>query len=123
WECRRWNGFDVAVLPPLIGGLLYFRGINKRIPLGETMLRISFEPASEFIHRKHDRSVMAALEWTEKGFPVGVIVCAGVHDGPDGVDFVGIGTSMGADRRAVENQYADGRRYPRGCRRSTDPES
>lgn len=110
WECRRWNGFDVAVLPPLIGGLLYFRGINKRISIGETMLRISFEPASEFIHRKHDRSVMAALEWTVKGFPVGVIVSAGVHDGRYGMDFVGIGTSIGAARRAVENQYDDGRR-------------
>jgi hypothetical protein len=110
WECRHWNGFDFAVLPPLIGGLLYYRGINKRISMGETMLRISFEPASEFVHRKHDRSVMAALEWTVKGFPVGVIVSAGRHDGRYGLDFVGIGTSIGAARRAVENQDDDGRR-------------
>src|SRR5688572_13600807 len=110
WECRNWNGFDVAVLPPLIGGLLYYRGINKRISMGQTALRISIEPASEFIHRKHDRSVMAALEWTVKGFPVGVIVSAGLHDGRYGMDFVGIGTSIGAVRRAVENQDDAGRR-------------
>ena len=110
WECRHWNGFDFAVLPPLIGGLLYYRGISKRVSMGETMLRISFEPAAEFLHRKHDRSVMAALEWTVKEFPVGVIVSAGRHDGRYGMDFVGIGTSIGAVRRAVENQADDGRR-------------
>lgn len=110
WECRQWNGFDFVALPVLISGLLYYRGINKRISIGKTALRFSFEPGSEFLHRRRDRAVMGALEWTVKGFPLGIIVSAGLHEGRYEMDFVGIGTSIGAARRAVENQYDDGRR-------------
>jgi hypothetical protein len=110
WECRNWNGFDFVALPVLISGVLYYRGINKRVSIGPTALRFTFEPASEFIRRRHDRAVMGALEWTVKGFPLGFIVSAGLHGGHYEMDFIGIGTSIGAARRAVENQYDDGRR-------------
>jgi len=110
WFFGSWSGVDIAVLPPLLAGYLYYRGLNKRISMGETALRISFEPLSDIVRRKHDRSVAAALEWTIKGFPVGVILSAGLHDGAYGMDFVGIGTSIGAARSLVELQYADGRR-------------
>jgi len=110
WACDRWSGLDFMVLPPLIGGLLYYRGLNKKLSMGETALRISFEPISELVHRKRDRSVAAALEWTIKGFPVGIIVSAGLHDHRYGMDFAGIGTSIGAARSAVELQYENGGR-------------
>jgi hypothetical protein len=106
WGCGAWSGLDFAVLPPLMGGLLYLRGFNKRFSLGETALGVSFEPVSELLSRKHDRSAAAALEWTLKGFPVGVIATAGIHEGRYGLDFVGIGTSVGAARSAVELQHA-----------------
>jgi hypothetical protein len=110
WYFGRWSGMDFVVLPPLIGAYLYYRGLNKKIPMGDLALRFSFEPATEFIHRKHDRSVATALELTVKGFPVGIIVSAGLHDGRYGMDFVGIGTSIATVRRAVEMQHEDVRR-------------
>jgi hypothetical protein len=105
WYFARWSGMDFVVLPPLIGAYLYYRGFNKKISLGDMALRIAFEPGSEFVHRRHDRSAATALEWTVKGFPIGIIASAGLHDGRYGMDFVGIGTSLGAARRAVESQY------------------
>jgi len=105
WAFGRWNGLDLVVLPPLIGGLLYFRGLNRRISMGDTAIRIAFEPVSELLHRRRDRSVAAAVEWTVKRFPVGLIVSAGLHDGRYGMDFVGIGTSIGAARAAVDLQH------------------
>ena len=114
WALGRWSGLDFAVLPPLIGGLIYYRGLNKRFSMGDMALRVAFEPLSDLMRRGHDRSVAAALEWTFKGFPVGIIVSAGRHDGRYEMDFVGIGTSIGAVRRAVENQSQDVRRPSAG---------
>jgi hypothetical protein len=110
WYFGRWSGMDFAVLPPLIGAYLYYRGINQKISLGDMGLRVYFEPVSEFIHRKHDRTVATALEWTVKGFPVGIIATAGLHDGRYGMEFVGIGTSFGAVRASLQIQYEDMRR-------------
>jgi len=106
WYFGRWSGMDFAVLPPLIVGYLYYRGLDKNIRMGDMALRIYFEPVSEFVHRNRDRSVATALEWTVKGLPVGVIVTAGLHDGRYGLEFAGIGTSIAAVREAVDLQYA-----------------
>jgi hypothetical protein len=105
WYFTRWSGLDYAVLPPLIGAYLYYRGLDKKIRIGETALRFTFEPISEFVHRNRDRSVATALEWTIAGFPVGIIVSAGLYDGRYGMDFVGIGTSVAAVRGAVDLQH------------------
>jgi hypothetical protein len=42
-----------------------------------------------------------------KDCPLGVIVSAGLHDGRYGMDFVGIGTSLGAARRALVMKQGD----------------
>lgn len=110
WYFERWSGLDFALLPPFIGAYLFYRGLNKRLPLGDVALRIDFEPISEFTRRDHDRPVAAALEWTVKGFPVGIIVSAGIYNGRYGVDFAGIGTSVGAARRAVQAEHEAARR-------------
>jgi len=110
WSIGSWSGADFALLPPLLAGYLYYRGLNKRISMGETALRISFEPIATLVHRKRDRSAVAALEWTVKGLPVGIIVSAGLHEGQYGMDFMGIGTSIGAVRRAVDLQMEVERR-------------
>jgi len=102
WYFGRWSGVDCAVLPPLIIAYVYYRGLDKRVRMGDTELRLSFEPVSEFAHRAHDRSVAAALDWSVKGFPVGIIVSAGMYGGRYGMDFVGIGTSIGSVRAAVD---------------------
>jgi hypothetical protein len=102
WYLDRWSGVDFVALPPFIGAYLFFRGYNRKIPMGDLALRLSFEPVSQLIDRNHDRPVAAALEWTATGFPVGVIVSVGITDGRYGVDFAGIGTSIGSARRAVQ---------------------
>lgn len=110
WYFDRWRGIDFAVLPPFIGAYLYYRGLDKRISLGETALRINFEPVSELRDRNRDCPVAAALEWTVKGFPVGIIVSAGLYDGRYELDFAGIGTSIGAARGAVQGEHGAQRR-------------
>jgi hypothetical protein len=105
WYFGRWTGMDFAVLPPFIVAYLYYRGLDKKIRMGEMGLRVFFEPVSEFVHWNHDRSVATALEWTVKGFPVGVIISAGHYDGRYGLDFVGIGTSIAAAREGVNLQH------------------
>lgn len=102
WYFDRWSGLDFALLPPFIAGYLYYRGLDKRIPMGPVALRVSFEPVSELRRRNHDLPVAAALEGTVKGFPVGIIVSAGIYRDRYGLDFAGIGTSIGAARSAVQ---------------------
>ena len=66
---------------------------------------LSIEPVSEWYRgNKRDLPAMVAVDWSMKHWPIGVIVSAGLHDGRYGLDFVGIGTSMGAVRRALTMQ-------------------
>jgi hypothetical protein len=39
-----------------------------------------------------------------KDWPLGVVISAGLHDGKYGLDFVGIGTSIGTVRQALEEK-------------------
>lgn len=108
WSPGRWRDKDFVVLPPLIGAYVYFFGVQKKISMGDMAVRISIEPVTAFLHPK-ERSMATGLEWTLKGLPVGIIVSAGFHDGRYGLEFVGIGTSLGIVRRAVDLQYRDPR--------------
>ena len=101
WTCDRWQGVDYAVLPPLIGAYLYYRGLDKRFPIGDTELHLSVEPVSEWVLRKRDFAAAAGIEWSMNEFPLRVIVSAGVRDGRYVCDFAGIGTSLGAARTAL----------------------
>lgn len=104
WYFDRWSTWDFAVLPPLLGGYVFYRGLDKRFSVFGTRLTVSIEPLSEWVNRKHDLSAAASMEWSMKGWPLGVIVSAGLHDGKYGLDFVGIGTSIGAVRQALEEE-------------------
>jgi hypothetical protein len=104
WYLDRWSGWDFAVLPPLMGAYVYYRGIDKKFTVLGTRLTVSVEPVSEWARRNHDLNSAASLEWSMKGWPVGVIVSTGLHDGRYGLDFVGIGTSIGAVRQALEEK-------------------
>jgi hypothetical protein len=44
------------------------------------------------------------MEWSMKGWPLGVIVSAGLHDGRYGLDFIGVGTSIGTVRQLLEEE-------------------
>jgi hypothetical protein len=105
WYLDRWSGADFVILPPLLGAYVFYRGFDKRFSVAGTKLLLSIEPVSEW-YRPRDRDLPAAiaLEWTMKDFPLGVIVSAGMHDRRYGMDFVGIGTSLGAVRQALVMQ-------------------
>lgn len=105
WYVDRWSGADFVVLPPLLGAYVFYRGLEKKFTIGSSRLLLSIEPVSQWYRStKHDLPAAAAFEWTMKGCPLGVIVSAGLHEGHYGLDFVGIGTSLGAARRALVMQ-------------------
>jgi len=104
WYVDRWTGWDYAVLPPLLGAYMYYRGVDKKFSVLGSRLIVSIEPVSQWARRTHDVSAAASAEWKMKEWPLGVIVSAGVHDGKYGLDFVGIGTSIGAVRQALQEE-------------------
>src|SRR5688572_25708692 len=108
WYLDRWSGADYVILPPLMCGYIFYRGLEKKFSIAGTKLILSIEPVSEWYRPgRHDRAAFLALEWTMKGCPLGVIVSAGLHDGRYGLDFIGIGTSLGAVRRALVMQQGE----------------
>jgi hypothetical protein len=110
WYFDRWSGADFVILPPLLGGYVFYRGLEKRFSIGRTRLLLAVEPVSEWYRpSNHDRAAAIALEWTMKDWPLGVIVSAGLHDGRYAMDFVGIGTSVGAVKRALVMQQGERR--------------
>jgi len=110
WYVDRWSGMDFLVLPPLMAGYVYYRGLEKRFTIAGTKLSVSIEPLSEWVVKKHDLAAAAAFEWKMKDWPLGVIVSVGLYEGRYGLDFVGIGTSIGAVRRAIVMQQGEGER-------------
>ncbi len=106
---NEWRGWDFVLLPPLMAGYVWHRGLDKRFSMGESWLQVSFEPASKWA-AGDDLVAGLALDWRPKGFPLGLIVSAGLYDGETKVDFVGIGTSLGAAKKTVYFQRDDGDR-------------
>ena len=105
WYFDRWSGADFVLLPPMLAGYVFYRGLDRRFNVLGTRLNFSIEPVSEWYRpNKRDLPAMIAMEWSMKACPFGVIVSAGLHDGRYGLDFVGIGTSIGAVRRALSMQ-------------------
>jgi hypothetical protein len=104
WYFDRWSGADFAVLPPLLGAYVYYRGLDKKFSVAGSQVTVSIEPVSEWARRKKDISAVAAMEWSMKGWPLGVIVSTGLHDGRYGLDFVGVGTSIGTVRQVLEEE-------------------
>jgi len=117
WYFDRWTGWDFAVLPPLLAGFVYYRGLDKKISIVGSKLTLSIEPVSEWVRRTHDVSAAASAEWKMKEWPLGVIVSAGLHDGKYGLDFVGIGTSIGTVSRPSRRKLG----WPRERSKSLAP--
>ncbi|HXX93694.1 MAG TPA: hypothetical protein VEN81_08665 [Planctomycetota bacterium] len=103
----QWRGADFILLPPLMAGYFWYRGLEKRISLGDSWMRVSFEPISRWVSGKADLVAGVSVEWGIKGIPVGLVVSGGKYEGRAGLDFVGIGTSVGMVRKVLENQRGD----------------
>jgi hypothetical protein len=97
---NEWRGLDFVVLPPLMAGYLWYRGLEKRFSMGDTWLQVSFEPARRWADDE-ELAAGLALDWRPKGFPIGLIVSAGLYEGDPAIDFVGIGTSLGMAKKTV----------------------
>jgi hypothetical protein len=97
---NQWRGMDFVVLPPLMAGYLFYRGYDKKISIGETWLRVSLEPIRKWA-REDELLAGLSVEWMVKGFPVGLVVAAGLDDGDPELDFIGIGTSVGMAKKTL----------------------
>lgn len=99
-----WRGLDYLLLPPALLGYVYYRGIEKRFSIGDTCVKIGVEPLSDWVEESDDLVGALTFEWRVKGWPLGLIVAAGLEDGKPRLDFVGIGTGTSAAMRAVSLQ-------------------
>jgi hypothetical protein len=98
----RWHGLDFVALPPLALGYFYYRGLERRIAVGETWLYVSVDPLSQWVSGRRELISGASLFWTLRGgWPVGLIVSTGLYDGAVKIDFVGLGTSAGMAKKAL----------------------
>lgn len=101
-----WRGIDFAVLPPLVSAYLYYRGFEKKIAFLDTETRLTMEPLQSWIGRQN-LLVGAGVEWAPKGWPVKLLVALGVDEGNVNVQFVGIGTSIGAVKQLLFSKQAE----------------
>ncbi len=101
FQLSEWRGADFAVLPPLVLGYLWWRGLEKRVSIGDTWLGISIQPPSDWVSGSEDVVAGVSVEWGIKGFPVGLILSVGRYDGSSELDFVGLGTSVSMVRQAL----------------------
>ena len=96
---RGWSGPDFAVLPPLMAGYLCLRGLERRFSIGVLDLEVSLEPLSRWGGEHGDLPSIAGVGGRIRGFPLALLVSAGLRGGDVEVDFVGVGTSVGLVRR------------------------
>ncbi|MHC4608593.1 MAG: hypothetical protein ACYTAF_16910 [Planctomycetota bacterium] len=101
---NQWRGVDFAVMPALLGGYAFYRGLEKKSKMGDTRLRVYIEPVRRIrsaVRRGSTRSALVGLDFEVPHVPFRVIVSAGTEDGGFGVDFVGIGSGFGQVRQTL----------------------
>ena len=98
---NRWRGFDFVLLPPLMSGYLYYRGLDKKFSVAGTRLQVGLEPLSKWTSGREEMTAGLTLEWGPKDWPVRLIATAGLHGGDVEMDFIGIGTSAGMAQKAL----------------------
>jgi len=102
---NEWKGMDFVVLPPAMAAYLWLRGLEKRFSIQGTSLRVSLEPLSRWREKDEDLVAGVGLEWAPtRDFPVAFLLSAGRSEGSTGIDFVGIGTSLGTAIKALRLQ-------------------
>ena len=108
FDIAGWRGIDLIVVPPLLAGYAMYHGVDKKFSFAGTRLRLSVEPFSKW--RDDDVPAGLGIEWGPEGWPVALIVTAGLDDGNFQSDFIGIGTSIGMVRRALALQEVEDHR-------------
>ena len=95
-----WSGADYVVIPTLMAGYAWERGIDKRV----AGMGIHVEPVKDIVScLKADDELRAAvgLDFDLPRVPLKLIVTAGIYDGDVELDFIGVATSYGAARAAI----------------------
>ena len=95
-----WRGIDFAVLPPLVGGYLYYRGLDKKIGFLGTEVKISIEPIQRWVDH-NDLLIGFGIECAPKDWPVKLIAAVGLEDNDIELQFIGIGTSINTVKQLI----------------------
>ena len=95
-----WRGIDFVMLPALVTGYLYYRGLEKKVSFLDTEGKIYLEPLQRWIGRDN-LMVGVGVEWGPKDWPVKLLVAAGIDEGDVNVQFIGIGTSIGMVKKLL----------------------
>lgn len=110
WRFEEWRTVDMVVGPPILATYTWYRGFERRWTVLGTKLRLRVEPLYRirqvYGDDEDDLVAAVALEWEIPGLALKVIASGGLHDGDPGMDFVGIGTSIGVAKSAVRHQMA-----------------
>jgi hypothetical protein len=104
FEVWRYRGKDLIVLPPAVGALLYYRGLDYKFHVRGLKVRFVMASVSEWMDAgDSDESLTAGLG-VEVSTPIRglkVIAAAGFHDRRPELDFIGLGTDLEIVKKAI----------------------
>jgi hypothetical protein len=88
----KWKNIDFVVMPPLLIGYVYYRGIDKKITIDNAELRVSIEPINKLLDG--DLSAAAGIELSVIKLPIKLLLLVGLDDNNLELEFIGIGTDI-----------------------------
>lgn len=101
---NRWRGVDFVVMPALLTTYAYYRGLEKKVSMGEVKIRLYIEPINkirDLRSREESEGGVLGADISVGDWPVRLIFAGGIHDGHAQFDFIGIGTDFRQIRRLV----------------------
>lgn len=102
---NRWHGVDFIALPPFLAGYLYYRGLDKSLTIGDFKVRALIEPAQRLL--TGDVVGAAMIDIRPRGWPVGIVGSMGLYGNKPEFEFIGIGTTIDAVKKAIKLQQDD----------------
>lgn len=96
-----WYDTDFIILPPLVAGYLYYRGLDKDFSIDGTYFKISLESFHKW-SREENVTIGAGIEWApHKYSPIKIMAAIGLEDGDVELQFIGIGTDLGTVKKIL----------------------
>lgn len=102
---NNWRGIDFIALPPFLAGYLYYRGLDKSFTISDIKIRTLFEPGQRIL--SGDVIGGAMIDIRPRGWPIGVIGSMGLYNGKPEFEFIGIGTTIDAVKKAIKLRQDD----------------
>jgi hypothetical protein len=96
---NNWQGIDYVALPPFMAGYLYYRGLDKTLRVGDFKIHTLIEPGSRLLSGNVIGAVMVDVR--PRNWPLGVVGSMGLYSGSPKFEFIGIGTSIDAVKKAI----------------------